>query len=453
MASITKRRNKYCVVYRYIDENGVERQKWETFNTNTEAKKRKKEIEFKQASNAFIAPSCKTISELMYDYVTVYGVNKWAISTYSSNKSLIDNYIVPIIGTMKLDECTPRVMEKFYLDLLNVRAIARPNKKDCIEYVTPQTVHQVHKILRSAFNQAVKWEMIIRNPVMNATLPKVEKEVREIWDSNILTKALKLCDDDKLALCINLAFACSLRIGELLALTWDCVDISNESIEQGNAFVYIDKELQRVQRDGFDDLDAKDVKFKFPSIKPTGSTVLIIKSPKTKSSIRRVYLPNTVAQMLKEHKANQDEIKEYLGCEYYDYNLVIASSDGRPIEGQVINRGFSKLIKDNNLPKVVFHSLRHTSVTYKLKMNGGDIKAVQGDTGHSQINMVTDVYSHIVDEDRCKNAQKLQDTFYSNNSTEEPQNQLSDKSKLLIELLSKSPELADKLLQSIGQLK
>lgn len=95
---------------------------------------------------------------------------------------------------------------------------------------------------------------------------------------------------------------------------------------------------------------------------PTGSTVLIIKSPKTISSIRRVYLPTAVANMLKEHKANQDEIKEYLGSEYFDYNLVIASSDGRPVEGQVVNRGFSKLIKGNNLPKVVFHSLRHTSV-------------------------------------------------------------------------------------------
>jgi len=44
-------------------------------------------------------------------------------------------------------------------------------------------------------------------------------------------------------------------------------------------------------------------------------------------------------------------------------------------------------------------AFRHTSVTYKLKLNGGDIKAVQGDSGHSQVNMVTDVYSHILDED------------------------------------------------------
>jgi hypothetical protein len=50
-------------------------------------------------------------------------------------------------------------------------------------------------------------------------------------------------------------------------------------------------------------------------------------------------------------------------------------------------------------------------VTYKLKLNGGDIKAVQGDSGHAQVNMVTDVYSHILDDDRKKNAGSLTMTF------------------------------------------
>ena len=62
--------------------------------------------------------------------------------------------------------------------------------------------------------------------------------------------------------------------------------------------------------------------------------------------------------------------------------------------------------------QLVFHSLRHSSVTYKLKLNGGDIKSVQGDSGHSQVDMVTDVYSHIIDEDRRKNAELFEEAFY-----------------------------------------
>lgn len=76
---------------------------------------------------------------------------------------------------------------------------------------------------------------------------------------------------------------------------------------------------------------------------------------------------------------------DLFGDEYIDNNLVFCSSNGRPMESQVINRAFNKLIKENGLPHAVFHSLRHSSITYKLKLNGGDMKSVQGDSGHAQV--------------------------------------------------------------------
>ena len=63
---------------------------------------------------------------------------------------------------------------------------------------------------------------------------------------------------------------------------------------------------------------------------------------------------------------------------------------------------------------MVFHSLRHSSTTYKLKLNKGDLKATQGDTGHAQIDMITEIYAHILDEDCKINAQKFETAFYSN---------------------------------------
>ncbi len=104
---------------------------------------------------------------------------------------------------------------------------------------------------------------------------------------------------------------------------------------------------------------------------------------------------------------------ELFGNEYVDYNLVFCSSVGRPIEGQVINTALKKLIKEHNLPPIVFHSFRHASITYKLKWNGGDMKAVQGDSGHARMDMVANVYSHIIDEDRKYNAQKFEEQFYN----------------------------------------
>lgn len=270
----------------------------------------------------------------------------------------------------------------------------------------------IHKLLRSAFNQAVKWEMMSRNPVLNATLPKEEHEVREIWTLDTLLHALEVCDDEILSLAINLAFSCSLRMGELLGLTWDCVDVSEKSIKENKAYIYINKELQRVKRDVLEVLDNKDVILIFPHLIKKGNTALVLKSPKTKTSVRKVFLPSTVARMLEARKKQVEELKELFGDEYVDYNLVFCHSSGRPMEGSVITGALKKLIRENNLPDVVFHSFRHASITYKLKWNGGDVKSVQGDSGHARAEMVADVYSHIIDEDRRFNAQRFEEKFY-----------------------------------------
>ena len=122
--------------------------------------------------------------------------------------------------------------------------------------------------------------------------------------------------------------------------------------------------------------------------------------------------------MLVEFKAEQDMTKEALGAEYTDYNLVVAGPLGMPTEQSTINGALKKLIEKNDLPKVVFHSFRHSSITYKLKLNGGDIKAVQGDSGHAQASMVTEQYAHILDDDRRLNAQRFDDFFYQHQGSE-----------------------------------
>jgi len=459
MASIIKRRNKFSVVYRFVDENGVQRQRWETFNTNAEAKKRKSEVEFQQDSGTFIVPTAKTLDDLLREYMSIYGVNTWAMSTYESHKALITNYISPIIGDMKLDDINTRVMDQYFQSLQKVKSVTSRYVHAKNEYLSVHIIREVFKLLRNAFNQAVKWEMMSRNPVVNCTIPKEEHEKREIWTAETLFKALEVCDDDIIALAINLAFSCSLRMGELLALTWDCIDITQQSIDEGHANIYVNKELQRVSRSALEALNGKDVIKKFPPALASTNTSLVLKQPKTKTSVRRIYLPKTVAEMLRKRKASLDEMKDLFGDEYLDYDLVFCSSNGHPLEASYINRGFSKLIRENDLPKVVFHSLRHSSITYKLKLNGGDMKSVQGDSGHAQMRMIEDVYSHILDEDRATNAQRFEAEFYSKSEAPEahaasaaPASELTDSDKAkFIQLLS-NPEFATLIKSFVGSV-
>ena len=66
---------------------------------------------------------------------------------------------------------------------------------------------------------------------------------------------------------------------------------------------------------------------------------------------------------------------------------------------------------------MTFHSLRHSSITYKLVLTGGDIKAVQGDSGHSQADMITEIYGHILDANRRKTTERFEEEFYQNYGT------------------------------------
>lgn len=325
-------------------------------------------------------------------------------------------------------------------------SVATKTRKAMTEFLTPANIGKIVKLLRCAFKQAVRWEMINKNPFDNATCPKVEYKRRDIWNADMIRKALDTCKDTKLYISMNLAFACSLRMGEILGLTWDNVHISDEDLAKDDAYIYIDKELTRASKRAIEMLGEKDVIHVFLPLMSNNSTRVILKNPKTESSIRKVWLPKTVAYILQEWRKSQNELKEFLGDEYQDFNLVVALPNGRPCEGRIILKEFQKLREEAELPRVVFHSLRHSSTTYKLKLNHGDLKATQGDTGHAEIDMITKVYAHILDEDRKINAQKFESAFYSNpdlRTVKPPQeSQTTVDVAALIKQLQESPELA-----------
>lgn len=85
----------------------------------------------------------------------------------------------------------------------------------------------------------------------------------------------------------------------------------------------------------------------FPSQRKNNRTVRVLKTPKTDSSSRKVYIPRSVAQCLVELKAKQDEIKEALGNEYQDYNLVMATTFGLPIGDSYLRNKMQDIIDED----------------------------------------------------------------------------------------------------------
>lgn len=456
MASIIKRKSKYSVIYYYIDSNGEKRQRWETYDSHKEALKRKAEVEYQINEGTFIPPTEQTVKGFLASFVSLYGENKWGVSAYDTNVRLIDQYINPLIGDEPIQNINTRFVDKLYKELEKTKAVKTKYHKPKTEYVTAKTIEKIHKLLSCAFKQAVRWELLPKNPFELAMVPKTTYKKRDIWTAEMIRTALNTCRDSKLYIAMNLSFACSLRVGEILGLTWDNVHISEAEIAADDAHVIVEKELERVSKNAIEILTKKDILFSFPTILSNTSTRLVLKTPKTESSIRKVWLPKTVAYILREWKNSQEELKAFLGDEYTDYNLVIALPNGRPCENRVLQKDFGDLKKEAELPNVVFHSLRHSSTTYKLKLNHGDLKATQGDTGHAQVDMITEVYSHILDEDRKVNAQKFEAAFYSNPDLREVRPPKED-SKLdiqtLVFQLQSNPELATALAQILNNQK
>ena len=188
----------------------------------------------------------------------------------------------------------------------------------------------------------------------------------------------------------------------------------------------------------------------FPEWKETGSsTSLVLKALKAESSVRKVFLPKTVSMALTEEKDRQQRAKEKLDSDYQDFGLVIAHEDGRPYEERQIAFLLRKLTDATGLPPVVFHSLRHCSASLKLQIGGGNIKAVQGDTGHAQSRMVTDLYAHTNNEERRRLAEKVEADFFQKRTDVPQKKPLDNSAEQAYRLLQENPDIAKLIIATL----
>ncbi|MDR1193787.1 MAG: site-specific integrase, partial [Peptococcaceae bacterium] len=370
---------------------------------------------YKQDVGVFVPPNPMTLEEFLTEYVEVYGTTKWGHSTYTSNLSLIRNYIVPIIGQWKLKDITTKKMDSFFTKLKSQPAVQQKGR-GTPGLISDRNIYDINLLLSNAFDRAVSWEYVGKNPITRNACPEREDNPREMWEPETAKAALAACKNFNLLVCMHLAIACSMRIGEITGLRWPFVSFGY--VENGfeDAVLQIDAQLQRISKHTFEVLQRKQehIKLVFPSFRENTNTMLVLKTLKTKSSERAVWIPPTTATILWKLKKEQEELKAALGDEYQDFGMVIAQANGRPVEGGNISELFTRLIEENGFPRVEFHSLRHLSTTVKLLISKGDVKSVQGDTGHSQAKMVTDTYAHILDQNRRNTAKKFEKAFYGN---------------------------------------
>ena len=193
MASIVKRGKTYSVVY-YEGEGSNRHQIWESGLSYSSAKSRKATIEYEKEQNTHVDHNDITVSEFLYEFIEKYGEKKWVASTYDGNVGLLENYVHPYWGDKKLRSIRTKTVDDFYHFLLNEAEPATNMGKPKREHISPSTIHDIHKVLRCAFNQAKKWEYIAKNPFLDATLLEHKEAKRDALTPEQLQRVLDFTD-------------------------------------------------------------------------------------------------------------------------------------------------------------------------------------------------------------------------------------------------------------------
>jgi len=447
MAIVKPRGDKFCVVYRYVDGEGKTKQKWETFDTEKEAVKRKLEVELGKLENTLHVPTEMTFEEFFYKkFLPLHGKQKWRYSTYETNVGMIRNHVLHSFGKKKLSAITPIMIEELYAKLLEKKVSgfkAQKAKPEDLPCLSSTTVRHVHTILKKMFTKAVQWRFLAASPV-TCEAPKARKVEREIWNGSNFSLALNdMGDDELLRLAVHTAFVGALRSGEVVGLTWDCVNLDQNEYR-------VNKSLQRVTLEALELLPKDDLIFVFPKVTPKSKSVLVLKKPKTEESARTIPFTDELKQDLLLRKKQIEKDKAYYGDSYQDYNLVFCFEDGRPVEPKRCAKWF-KVWQERtglDLNTIVFHGIRHSSATYYLKLSNGDVKTVQGYTGHKTAAQVTDIYSHIVENDKAQLQERFSEDFYGHGDAVKENNFSS--LKALIKLAKSDPGMREELLNALN---
>lgn len=353
---IRKRGSTYSIVVDIgRDENSKRKQKWFSgYKTKKEAERALADIIAKIEKGEYFEPKKITLSQFLDEWLEVYCKPKLAPKTYKSYSEIIRLYFKPILGHIELIKLNPAIIQRYYNALKDEKQLS------------DTTINYHHRLLRNALKHAVKWQYISKNPCDAVDPPKKHKIEIKVWNKENIKKAEKIFSNTPIFIHVMLAIYTGMRLGEICALRWEDINFKDGTC-------VVRRTVQRVNKE------------------------LIIKEPKTESSIRVVALPQNIIELLKLEKKKQAETRMLFGSKYdtnYD-GFISVWEDGRFKEPDYVSKKFHKILATTpELPMIRFHDLRHTHATLMLA-SGVQMKVISERLGHSQIGITMDLYSHV----------------------------------------------------------
>ena len=395
-----KPNGSYEARYSYTDETTGKRINKSVYApTQSEVKRKLKElikqIEDNENDDLYVKPNTLTFGEWLDTWMNEYKKNSVRPATYSSYDNNIKLHIRPALGNIEIQKMRPDHVQT----LLN--SLTRGNTKK--PALAPWTVLKVKNIISGALEQAIRNQIIPYNPAKAAIPPKLKQREIRVLSQDEQKQFIEAVKGHRLEALYILALATGMRRGELMAITWDCVDWENNQIA-------VKGSISRIK-----DPD-------------TNITELRYSEPKTKSGRRYIPILPNMKPILLKHKDQQEEEKSQAGSAWNKRNLVFCSNVGTPLEPRRIATTMNKITDKAGLPRFTFHALRHSFATRMLEANV-PAKVVQDVLGHSDVTLTLNTYSHVMGSTAHDQMSKINNLFKSNDILNK-QNNMSLKDKI-----------------------
>jgi integrase len=298
--------------------------------------------------------------------------------TLRSYRGLLDNHILPALGTRSLRQIQTADLDSLYHSLVKRKGLST------------NSVRRVHTVIHRAFRQGVRWKWVRENPASLVSLPKLSRnevtppDVGQV--KQLLAAATKF--DPVFGRLLHLAATTGARRGELCALKWMNVDTESSALLIEHAIIET----------------------------PGGGW--LEKGTKTHAS-RRIALDSETLRVLAEQQTYADEFARVAGLALTDGGYIFSlEPDGqRPLLPTYVTRRFELVRGNLGLTQIRLHDLRHFAAT-RLISSGISVRTVAGRLGHSNASMTLQVYSHFV-EATDREAAELIGSLVSNASTKQ----------------------------------
>ncbi len=264
------------------------------------------------------------------------------------------------IGHLYMNKITTRTIQKFILNLGEDGVNMQTGKG-----MSPKSVKNYLSFISTIFNYAMKQGVLNTNPCRGVSLPTIQQVERDCYTLEEAKRFLELLDEapELWRVFCTLAIYSGFRRGELFGLEWQDIDFDTGVIS-----------IQRTSQ-------------------YTKDKGLFISTPKTKSSIRFLKMPDCVITMLKHYKATQAAAQLQLGDKWVNSGRLFVSWNGEPMNPNSARNWVERFCKRNNIRVVNIHSFRHLNASLLIN-SGADIKTVSAALGHKQVSTTLNIYAH-----------------------------------------------------------